>query len=96
MAKAKSAYTCSDCGATALQWFGACPSCGAAPIMGPYWVCDLCHERFDTFEHRAVCPRCAKNFPKTICVECRQSHPMAEWLRAGALAEPPGAENGKL
>jgi Zn-dependent protease len=74
----------------------ACPSCGAAPIMGPYWVCDLCHERFDTFEHRAVCPRCAKNFPKTICVECRQSHPMAEWLRAGALAEPPGAENGKL
>jgi DNA repair protein RadA/Sms len=28
--KAKSAYVCSDCGATALQWFGACPSCGAA------------------------------------------------------------------
>ncbi len=25
MAKAKSAYVCADCGATALQWFGACP-----------------------------------------------------------------------
>ena len=33
MAKAKSAYVCSDCGATALQWFGACPSCGAAGTL---------------------------------------------------------------
>jgi DNA repair protein RadA/Sms len=31
--KAKSAYVCSDCGATALQWFGACPSCGAAGTL---------------------------------------------------------------
>ena len=33
MKKAKSAYVCSDCGATALQWFGACPSCGAAGTL---------------------------------------------------------------
>jgi DNA repair protein RadA/Sms len=33
LAKAKSAYVCSDCGATALQWFGACPSCGAAGTL---------------------------------------------------------------
>ena len=33
MAKTKSAYVCSDCGATALQWFGACPSCGAAGTL---------------------------------------------------------------
>ena len=33
MKKAKSAYLCSDCGATALQWFGACPSCGAAGTL---------------------------------------------------------------
>ncbi len=33
MAKIKSAYVCSDCGATALQWFGACPSCGAAGTL---------------------------------------------------------------
>jgi len=33
VAKAKSAYVCSDCGATALQWFGACPSCGAAGTL---------------------------------------------------------------
>jgi DNA repair protein RadA/Sms len=30
MAKAKTAYACGECGATALQWFGSCPSCGAA------------------------------------------------------------------
>jgi DNA repair protein RadA/Sms len=28
MAKAKTAYVCSECGATALQWFGSCPACG--------------------------------------------------------------------
>ena len=33
MKKAKSAYVCSDCGATALQWFGSCPSCGAAGTL---------------------------------------------------------------
>jgi DNA repair protein RadA/Sms len=31
--RTKSAYVCSDCGATALQWFGACPSCGAAGTL---------------------------------------------------------------
>jgi len=30
---AKFAYVCSDCGASALQWFGACPSCGAAGTL---------------------------------------------------------------
>ena len=33
MAKPKIAYVCSECGATALQWFGACPSCGAAGTL---------------------------------------------------------------
>jgi len=33
VARAKSAYVCSECGATALQWFGACPSCGAAGAL---------------------------------------------------------------
>jgi len=31
--KPKTAYVCSECGATALQWFGACPSCGAAGTL---------------------------------------------------------------
>ncbi len=33
MARAKTAYVCTDCGASALQWFGACPSCGAAGTL---------------------------------------------------------------
>ena len=33
MKKAKTAYVCSDCGATALQWFGSCPSCGSAGTL---------------------------------------------------------------
>ena len=31
--KPKTAYVCSECGATALQWFGSCPSCGAAGTL---------------------------------------------------------------
>src|SRR5207302_1715914 len=33
MAKPKSVYGCAECGATALQWFGTCPSCGAAGTL---------------------------------------------------------------
>jgi DNA repair protein RadA/Sms len=33
MARTKTAYVCSECGASALQWFGACPSCGAAGTL---------------------------------------------------------------
>ena len=33
MAKAKTAFVCTDCGASALQWFGTCPSCGAAGTL---------------------------------------------------------------
>jgi DNA repair protein RadA/Sms len=33
VAKPKSTYVCSDCGASALQWFGSCPSCGAVGTL---------------------------------------------------------------
>ena len=33
MAKARSIYVCSECGASALQWFGLCPSCGAGNTL---------------------------------------------------------------
>ncbi len=33
MAKARSVYICSECGASALQWFGICPSCGAGNTL---------------------------------------------------------------
>ncbi len=33
MVRTKSAYVCAECGASALQWFGSCPSCGAAGTL---------------------------------------------------------------
>ena len=33
VAKAKTAYVCAECGATALQWFGTCPSCSAVGTL---------------------------------------------------------------
>ena len=33
MAKARSVYICTECGASALQWFGICPSCGAGNTL---------------------------------------------------------------
>ena len=33
MARPRNAFACTECGATALQWFGACPSCGAAGTL---------------------------------------------------------------
>jgi DNA repair protein RadA/Sms len=33
VAKAKTAYVCAQCGASALQWFGTCPSCAAVGTL---------------------------------------------------------------
>lgn len=36
----------------------ACPSCGAMPLIGAYWLCNHCQTPFDTFATQAVCPKC--------------------------------------
>jgi DNA repair protein RadA/Sms len=51
VARTKSAYVCSDCGASALQWFGACPSCGAAGTL-----VETRAEKPGTQRHRGVAP----------------------------------------
>jgi len=58
----------------------ACPACRAQPLQAPVWVCPQCHRQFDTFEHGAVCPGCGSPSLLTGCPECRQAHPMAEWV----------------
>ena len=45
--KAKTAYVCSECGAVALQWFGSCPSCGAAGTLSEHELGEIL--RFDLF-----------------------------------------------
>src|SRR5258706_363486 len=57
MAKTKSAYVCSDCGASALQWFGACPSCGAAGTLT------------ETVAERGAVKRIAGNAPGAISLD---------------------------
>ena len=51
MAKPKTAYVCTDCGASALQWFGACPSCGAAGTLT-----ETSTERGSVRSNRAAAP----------------------------------------
>lgn len=57
----------------------ACPSCKAAPLMGPYWVCSLCNNGFDTFQTQAVCPNCSAHFSTTRCLDCGALHRIDEW-----------------
>jgi Zn-dependent protease len=57
-----------------------CPSCKAAPLAGPYWICGLCQKPFDTFESQAVCPNCNARFGTTRCVECGAQSPMNAWV----------------
>jgi Zn-dependent protease len=63
----------------------ACPSCHAGPPLGAFWACHLCGTQFDTFETRAVCPKCQAQFPTTACAFCGESRPMAEWIRPAPL-----------
>ena len=57
----------------------ACPSCRTAPPVGPFWSCNQCKTRFDTFETGGVCPQCSARFTTTTCLDCRRASPMAEW-----------------
>lgn len=63
----------------------ACPSCGAAPLIGAHWLCGRCRTPFDTFASQAVCPRCQAAFDVTRCPDCNRPHPLSAW----AVPAPP-------
>lgn len=70
-----------------------CPHCGASPLIGEFWICDYCHQAFDLFAERGVCPNCAARCPVTHCVDCLVESPVADWLilpvlPAGNAGEP--------
>jgi len=56
-----------------------CPSCHTAPPLGPFWTCNQCSTRFDTFETGGICPSCAARFANTMCLDCRHQAPIAQW-----------------
>jgi Zn-dependent protease len=62
----------------------ACPSCGAAPPVGPYWGCHLCGQPFDGFATAERCPFCNAPFAAARCVDCGSLHPLGEWARRSA------------
>lgn len=73
----------------------ACPSCGAPPPQGHYWICNRCRDRFDMFAAPTLCPSCGQMFAEAMCPECHRSTPVAEWFPAvtaadGGLRDVPG------
>jgi uncharacterized protein (TIGR03067 family) len=62
-----------------------CPACGVAPPIGVHWVCSRCQFRYDTFAHGAICPRCGVQPDNTMCPECHQTRPFAEWSSTSAV-----------
>jgi Zn-dependent protease len=63
-----------------------CPHCGAAPLIGAFWTCDFCHQAFDLFAERGVCPNCAARCPMVHCVDCLAESLVADWLVLPVLA----------
>jgi Zn-dependent protease len=63
----------------------ACPSCKSAPLIGAFWVCPRCGNKFDTFASNAVCPGCGAAFASTGCLECGSSNPMGQWIAPGQV-----------
>jgi Zn-dependent protease len=58
----------------------ACPSCGAAPVVGNFWTCGRCGTSFDPFTHHGACPACGNRFDTIRCLECYRTHPVAAWF----------------
>jgi Zn-dependent protease len=57
-----------------------CPHCGQPPLLGDLWTCDFCHQAFDLFECRGVCPNCAARRSEVQCIDCLADSSLADWL----------------
>jgi Zn-dependent protease len=58
----------------------ACPRCLTAPPQGPFWVCEECRTRFDTFATRGKCPACGAWYLPTTCPHCRETNHIDRWF----------------
>jgi Zn-dependent protease len=66
-----------------------CPSCGAAPPAGDFWLCGACRARFDIFEYNGTCPDCDTPQPGVFCLECGRRHHYADWYPVAVPVEKP-------
>jgi Zn-dependent protease len=70
----------------------ACPSCKAAPPIGPMWKCSSCAATFDTFETQATCPMCKMQFSQTRCLDCGELSPLATWSQQPVVVAATGPQ----
>lgn len=56
----------------------ACPKCEWQPDGEIYWKC-TCGHRWNTFDTRAKCPACNRQWENTYCPGCSQSTPHETW-----------------
>jgi hypothetical protein len=58
-----------------------CPVCSWVPSKGDAWCCapDGCWHVWNTFETRALCPGCSKQWTYTECLSCHVSSPHEDW-----------------
>lgn len=61
-----------------------CPVCAWQPSKGDAWCCtpDGCGHVWNTFETRALCPGCSKQWTRTECLRCHASSPHEAWYEA--------------
>jgi hypothetical protein len=58
-----------------------CPICLWVPDGKPYWMCEKCFAKFDTFKTHAHCPtpECGNTWGYTQCIACHRQSRHEEW-----------------
>lgn len=57
-----------------------CPACQWQPARTDRWYCSPgCGHVWNTFETRALCPGCAKQWSYTVCLSCGVASPHEAW-----------------
>ena len=59
-----------------------CPACGWQPSKRDTWLCDPgCGHIWNTFDTRALCPNCLKQWHATSCHRCSRWSPHDAWYQ---------------
>ena len=57
-----------------------CPLCAYRPHGSDRWICTpVCGTVWNTFETRALCPGCHKQWRDTACPSCAVMSPHEDW-----------------
>jgi len=65
-----------------------CPLCAYRPHAGDRWICSPgCDTVWNTFDTRARCPGCSKQWRVTACPACDVTSPHNDWYHDEALVK---------